>query len=172
MAGLGLVTATERFSLWKSGRRLKSWLGSSERIGVPSPRETPWEGLRGEWTSRKGVFRRPFAAKGAREAGGRLPLVLNTEEAENSGLLRGRPGFLRREASPNFTFLRGIHRRTGPALEVLGKVPGIGDGPDDSEAGRAVGVRDESFVGALRGTDGTPDLGEARGKRQGLSGAD
>ena len=35
---------------------------------------------------------------------------------------------------------------------------GVGDGADDPEAGGAVGIGDETFVRALGGADGAPDL--------------
>lgn len=63
--------------------------------------------------------------------------------------------------SPDFTLVRRVHGRAGRALEVLGELLGVGDGADDPEAGGAVRVSNEAFVGALGRADGAPDLCEA-----------
>lgn len=51
--------------------------------------------------------------------------------------------------SPDFTFMVRVHGRARRAVEVLRELLGIGEGPDDPEAGGAVWVSDEAFVGAL-----------------------
>lgn len=43
---------------------------------------------------------------------------------------------------------------------MFGELLGVGDGTDDPEAGGAVGVSDEAFVGTLGRADGAPDLCE------------
>lgn len=70
-------------------------------------------------------------------------------------------------SSPDFTLVMGVHRGAGRALEVFRELPGVGDGANDPEAGGAVGIGDEAFMGALGRADGAPDLcegnkGEAR----------
>ena len=52
-------------------------------------------------------------------------------------------------------------------MEVFRELPGVGDGADDPEAGRAVGIGDETFMRALGCADRAPDL---RGSDMGEAG--
>lgn len=67
------------------------------------------------------------------------------------------PPLLRRgcvlRPSPDFTFMVRVHGRARRAVEVFRELLGIGEGPDDPEAGGAVWVSDEAFVGALGRAD-------------------
>lgn len=62
------------------------------------------------------------------------------------------------QASPKLTLVSRIHGGVRFASKVLGEFMGVGDGADHSEPGRAVGICDDAFVGALRRPHRAPDL--------------
>lgn len=78
--------------------------------------------------------------------------------AEGQGMaVSSTPSLLRHgcvlRPSPDFTFMVRVHGRAQWAVEVLRELLGIGEGSDDPEAGGAVWVSDEAFVGALGRAD-------------------
>lgn len=64
----------------------------------------------------------------------------------------------RRQASPKLALVSRVHGGVRFASKVLGEFAGVGDGADHSEPGRAVGICDDAFVGALWRPHRAPDL--------------
>lgn len=65
--------------------------------------------------------------------------------------------------SPQLALVSGVHGSARFASKVLGEFGRVGDAADDSEPGRAVGVRDDALVGAFRRPHRAPHL---RGPRR------